>query len=101
MAVMANRRSVRLSLDQRSLSCCPLSLPELLLSDSYISSPYTVSTEFMGIVEAVGPEVVNIKPGMRVVVAFPIADGTCEYCKRGEFTLCETTNDSQVCKIVV
>ncbi len=33
----------------------------------------TLGHEFMGIVESVGPEVQNIKPGMRVVVAFPIA----------------------------
>jgi threonine dehydrogenase-like Zn-dependent dehydrogenase len=42
--------------------------------------------EFMGVVEEVGPEVKNIKTGQRVVVAFGIACGTCEYCKRQEFT---------------
>lgn len=55
----------------------------------------SIGHEFMGIVESVGSEVETIRPGMRVVVAFPVADGTCEFCKRGAFTLCETTNDSK------
>ncbi len=42
--------------------------------------------EFMGIVQEVGPEVKNIKTGQRVVVAFGIACGTCDYCKRQEYT---------------
>jgi threonine dehydrogenase-like Zn-dependent dehydrogenase len=52
--------------------------------------------EFMGVVEEVGPEVKNIKTGQRVVVAFGIACGTCEYCKRQEFTACDTTNPSKL-----
>ena len=42
--------------------------------------------EFMGIVEEVGPEVKNIQQGQRVVVAFDIACGECDYCKRQEYT---------------
>jgi len=51
--------------------------------------------EFMGRVIAVGPEVKTIKVGQRVVVAFDIACGTCEYCKREEFTACDSTNPSK------
>jgi hypothetical protein len=38
--------------------------------------------ETMGIVEEVGPEVKQLRPGDRVVVAFDIACGRCFYCKK-------------------
>lgn len=47
--------------------------------------------EPMGIVQAVGPSVKNVKVGDRVVVPFNIACGTCENCKKGLTTQCETT----------
>jgi len=50
--------------------------------------------EFMGIIEAVGPQVKEMKVGDRVVVSAVIADGTCSYCKKGEFSLCDGTNPS-------
>jgi threonine dehydrogenase-like Zn-dependent dehydrogenase len=50
--------------------------------------------EFMGIVESVGPDVQNIKPGDRVVVSAIIACGQCWYCKNGYFSSCDTTNPS-------
>jgi threonine dehydrogenase-like Zn-dependent dehydrogenase len=52
--------------------------------------------ECMGIVESVGPEVKKIKPGDRVVVAFDVACGKCDHCKRGEFTGCQKTNPSKL-----
>jgi len=51
--------------------------------------------EFMGIVEQVGSEVKDFKPGDRVVVSAVIACGTCWYCKRQEFSFCEYTNPSK------
>jgi threonine dehydrogenase-like Zn-dependent dehydrogenase len=51
--------------------------------------------EFMGFVEAIGPEVKNLKIGDRVVVGFPIACGKCWYCKNGHFTCCDCTNPSK------
>jgi len=51
--------------------------------------------EFMGIVDSIGPEVKNLKVGDRVVVSFCIACGSCEYCKKGIFTSCDTTNPSK------
>jgi threonine dehydrogenase-like Zn-dependent dehydrogenase len=47
--------------------------------------------EPMGIVEEVGPEVPNLKPGDRVVVPFQIACGHCYMCGTGLPTQCETT----------
>jgi threonine dehydrogenase-like Zn-dependent dehydrogenase len=47
--------------------------------------------EPMGIVEAVGPEVSQIKPGDRVVVPFNISCGHCFMCGQGLYSQCETT----------
>jgi threonine dehydrogenase-like Zn-dependent dehydrogenase len=44
------------------------------------SRPMVMGHEFMGIVEEVGKEVNNLKPGDRVVVPFPIACGHCFFC---------------------
>jgi len=52
--------------------------------------------EFMGIIEDVGTEVKTLKKGQRVVVAFDIACGSCDYCKREEYTACDTTNPSNL-----
>jgi threonine dehydrogenase-like Zn-dependent dehydrogenase len=48
--------------------------------------------EFMGIVEEVGPEVKNLKRGDRVVVPFTISCGSCFFCKRQLWSLCDNTN---------
>lgn len=47
--------------------------------------------EPMGIVEEVGSEVTNLKPGDRVVVPFQISCGHCFMCDSGLTTQCETT----------
>ena len=47
--------------------------------------------EPMGVVEEVGSEVTNIKPGDRVVIPFQIACGACFMCGQGLQTQCETT----------
>ena len=52
----------------------------------------TLGHEFMGVVEEVGDEVANLAPGDRVVVPFPIADGTCWFCAHGLPTQCENSN---------
>lgn len=48
--------------------------------------------EFMGIVEEVGPDVVRVRPGDRVVVPFTISCGHCFFCERSLYASCETTN---------
>jgi len=52
--------------------------------------------EFMGIIEEKGPAVTQFEVGQRVVVAFDIACGHCEYCLREEYTACDTTNPSKL-----
>jgi threonine dehydrogenase-like Zn-dependent dehydrogenase len=47
--------------------------------------------EPMGVVEEVGSEVPNLKPGDRVVVPFQISCGHCFMCSAGLQTQCETT----------
>jgi threonine dehydrogenase-like Zn-dependent dehydrogenase len=47
--------------------------------------------EPMGIVEEVGSEVTNLKPGDRVVIPFQISCGHCWMCDRELYTQCETT----------
>jgi threonine dehydrogenase-like Zn-dependent dehydrogenase len=47
--------------------------------------------EPMGIVEEVGAEVPNLKPGDRVVVPFNISCGHCFMCNQGLQSQCETT----------
>lgn len=44
--------------------------------------------EFVGVVEAVGPEVRRVKAGDKVVSPFWFSCGRCAYCLAGQFTSC-------------
>jgi len=48
--------------------------------------------EFMGEVVETGSAVKKLKKGDRVVVPFTIICGECEQCRRGNYSVCETTN---------
>jgi threonine dehydrogenase-like Zn-dependent dehydrogenase len=48
--------------------------------------------EGVGVVEEVGNEVRNFKPGDRVVVCATIACGYCPYCRDGFFAQCDNAN---------
>lgn len=50
--------------------------------------------EFVGIVEEVGPRVLTVKKGDRVIVPFPIACGQCWFCERAMPMHCSQTNKS-------
>jgi len=59
--------------------------------------PYDiVGHEACGVVENIGKQVKNIKPGQRVVISFSISCGDCAYCKRGETSCCDKTNPSRL-----
>ena len=51
-----------------------------------------IGHEFMGEVVEVGPEVRRVKRGQRVVVPSFISCGSCWFCDRKEFSLCDNTN---------
>jgi threonine dehydrogenase-like Zn-dependent dehydrogenase len=51
-----------------------------------------VGHEFMGEVMEVGPGVRNLKTGYRVVVPFPISCGSCFFCQKQMYSLCENSN---------
>ena len=44
--------------------------------------------EFVGIVEAIGPDVRTLKAGDVVVTPFVWSDGTCVFCQEGLHTSC-------------
>ena len=48
--------------------------------------------EFMGEVVALGSDVKNLKVGDRVVVPFTISCGSCFYCQRQLYSLCDNSN---------
>ncbi|OAQ27809.1 GroES-like protein [Linnemannia elongata AG-77] len=52
--------------------------------------------ECAGIVEKVGSSVTAVKPGDRVVAAFNVACGKCQFCLKQQFTACDCTNNSSV-----
>jgi threonine dehydrogenase-like Zn-dependent dehydrogenase len=47
--------------------------------------------EGVGIVEEVGRQVRNLRPGDRVVIASTIGCGFCSYCRAGYYAQCDTT----------
>lgn len=48
--------------------------------------------EFMGEIVETGSEVKDRKVGDRVVVSFPISCGSCFFCQREKYSLCENSN---------
>jgi threonine dehydrogenase-like Zn-dependent dehydrogenase len=53
-----------------------------------IKNPTTMGHEYCGIVEEVGKEVRNIKPGQFVVGSFATSDNTCVICRDGYQSSC-------------
>lgn len=68
---------------------------DIHLYDGYIPSMEAgdiLGHEFMGIVEEVGSEVKKLRRGDRVVVPFTIACGSCMFCHKNLWSLCDNTN---------
>ena len=53
---------------------------------------HTFGHEFTGVVEELGSGVRNLRRGERVVVPFNISCGTCFFCKRELYGMCERSN---------
>src|SRR5213593_2543219 len=50
--------------------------------------PHVLGADGAGVVDAVGPGVAAVRPGERVLINPGISDYTCEFCRRGEHSLC-------------
>jgi len=61
-----------------------------LVPDTRVGS--TFGHEFIGIVEAVGPDVQKLKVGDKVLVPFNIACGKCAFCKQELYGNCHESN---------
>lgn len=48
--------------------------------------------EAIGVVEEVGADVRNLRPGDRVVIPSTIGCGSCSYCRAGYYAQCDTAN---------
>jgi threonine dehydrogenase-like Zn-dependent dehydrogenase len=53
-----------------------------------VDGPSPMGHEYVGIVEEVGEEVTNIRPGQFVIGSFFASDNTCEICRAGYQTSC-------------
>src|SRR5882724_5766253 len=53
-----------------------------------VDGPAPMGHEYVGIVEAVGSAVTNIKPGQFVIGSFFASDNTCEICRAGYQSSC-------------
>ncbi len=56
-----------------------------------VGDVFPIGHEFVGIVEAVGPDVRGVRPGDRVVAPFSVSCGTCYYCRNRLPSQCATT----------
>ncbi len=68
---------------------------DLHLYDGYVPAMKPgdiLGHEFMGTVVETGEQVPNLNVGDRVVVPFPIACGSCYFCERGLWALCDNSN---------
>ncbi|MBW4698210.1 MAG: glutathione-dependent formaldehyde dehydrogenase [Aphanocapsa lilacina HA4352-LM1] len=48
--------------------------------------------EGVGVIEAIGPDVRNLRVGERVVIPSTIACGSCSYCRSGYYAQCDVAN---------
>jgi len=53
-----------------------------------ITPPWVMGGDGAGVVDAVGPAVRGISPGDPVTINPGVSDGTCEFCRAGEESLC-------------
>jgi NADPH:quinone reductase-like Zn-dependent oxidoreductase len=55
-----------------------------------LAMPHVMGSDGAGVVDVAGPGVTRVKPGDEVVLNPGIHCGTCEFCLRGEHSLCVT-----------
>ncbi|MDK2982316.1 MAG: L-iditol 2-dehydrogenase [Chloroflexota bacterium] len=59
-------------------------------------APLTLGHEAVGVVEAIGSEINNLKVGDRVAVHHHVPCLVCEHCRRGNFTMCTTFRQTHI-----
>jgi L-iditol 2-dehydrogenase len=59
-------------------------------------APLTTGHEAVGVVEAVGADIKNIRVGDRVVVHHHIPCLVCEHCRRGNFSMCSSFRKTNI-----
>jgi threonine dehydrogenase-like Zn-dependent dehydrogenase len=80
------------------MTSCAICGSDLHLFDGFMPGMLkgdVMGHEFMGEVMEVGPGNKKLKVGDKVVVPFTICCGECEQCRRGNFSVCETTNPNK------
>jgi len=55
-----------------------------------VALPHVMGSDGAGVVESVGPGVTLVKPGDEVVLNPGVNCGECEFCRKGEHSLCVT-----------
>ncbi|HXF95876.1 MAG TPA: zinc-binding dehydrogenase [Gemmatimonadales bacterium] len=50
--------------------------------------PHVMGADGAGVVDALGPDVTGVRAGDRVMINPGISDYTCEFCQKGEHSLC-------------
>jgi threonine dehydrogenase-like Zn-dependent dehydrogenase len=78
-----------------STAICGSDLHLYEILSPFMSEGDILGHEPMGIVEEVGAEVTNVKPGDRVVIPFNISCGNCWMCDRQLYAQCETTQNHE------
>jgi NADPH:quinone reductase-like Zn-dependent oxidoreductase len=53
-----------------------------------ITPPWVMGADGAGLIDKTGENVTSVKPGDRVTVNPGLSDRTCEYCRKGEQSLC-------------
>ncbi|MEU2543434.1 zinc-dependent alcohol dehydrogenase family protein [Streptomyces iakyrus] len=54
-----------------------------------VDEPQPIGHEYVGVVEEVGSEVSDVKPGQFVIGSFAASDNTCPVCRAGYHTSCQ------------
>lgn len=80
-------RDVRVAIRAAALNHLDLFVIRGLPGVTY-SFPHVLGADGAGVVDAVGSEVRSVRPGDRVMINPGLSDGTCEYCRAGEQSLC-------------
>jgi threonine dehydrogenase-like Zn-dependent dehydrogenase len=60
---------------------------------AFVSYPLTLGHEWSGTIEAVGPDVTGLEPGLRCVAEGIIPCGRCPSCRAGATNVCDTYNE--------